>query len=393
MSRSFECPKTERVVYGVDATNDLLGYLRSLGVARPFIVASHTLATTTEVVDRLAGLSNAVGTYHAVPAHVPREAVLEVAERCRDAGADGVVSIGGGSPIDCAKLAALCLSEGIMNASGLERQRVKYQHPGPPEIPSHGGTLVPHVAVPTTLSGGEFTRIAGSVDGTRGVKDIFQADGMTPRIVILDPAIARHTPEWLWLASGMRAIDHIIEGVCSLRSTTLTDAVLLRALRTFVDDLLLSAADPDDLGSRERCQVAAWMAIMFLQNVGTGLSHALGHQLGAQFRIPHGVTSCILLPPVMNFNRPVTASSQAKLAEAFGIDIRGLEDEEAAEAAEQELRRLLAATGLPTRLRDVEVSREHFGGLIENILEDMVVGGNPRPVTGADIRSVLEAAY
>ena len=393
MSRSFELPRMDRVVYGIGAADQLQQQIEAVGIRKPMVVASRTLATTTDVVERIAETTGAVGVYHGIPAHVPRESVLEVAQRCRALGADGLVSVGGGSPVDCAKAVALCLGEGVDSAEGLAAYRIRYRHPGPPEVPALQGRPPPHVAIGTTLSGGEFTPIVGVSDTARGVKDLFLADTLTPRVAILDPAFAAHTPRWLWLSTGMRAVDHIVEGVYSSRHTPLTDAVLLEALRILVRDLLPSADDPQDLDRRSRCQVAAWMAIMHLKNVSTGLSHGLGHQLGAMFGVPHGVTSCILLPTVMEFNRPVTADRQALLARALGVDVVGMSDDEAAMAAVAALRSMLSAMKLPTRLRDVGVEPEHFDRLVAEALRDMVVAGNPREVTARDVRAVLEAAY
>ena len=393
MTTVFELPRMDRVIYGRDAAARVGEQARVLGVRRPLVIASNTLATTTDVVARLADDCGAVAVSHNVPPHVPREAVLEVAEKFREHSADGLVSVGGGSPIDCGKAAALCISEDVRRTDDFDRHRVRYQHPGPAVVPPLTGAAPPHLAVSTTLSGGEFTSVAGVTDASRGVKDLYLADQLTPRVAILDPEIAALTPRELWLTTGVRAIDHIVEGFYSSRHNAHTDALFLAALRILSADLVASGDDPSDLDRRERCQVAAWLAIMHLKNVSTGLSHGLGHQLGARFGVPHGVTSCILLPPVMAFNRPVTADRQARLAEAMGVPVSGMDDTEAAEAAERELRAMLARMGVPVRLRHVGVEPEHFAELAGEALQDMIVAGNPRPVTAEDALAVLHAAY
>lgn len=393
MSSAFEMPRMDRVIYGREAAARLGEQGRALGMHRPLVVASNTLATTTDVVDHLADDCGAVAVFHHVPPHVPREAVLEVATRFREHRADGIVSIGGGSPIDCSKAAALAVAAGIAESEDIDRHRVRYRHPGPAVVPPLEGTPPPQIAVGTTLSGGEFTPVAGVTDTARGVKDILLADQITPRVAILDPELASRTPRELWLTTGVRAIDHVVEGFYSSRHHPHTDALFLESLRIFSSDLLVSGDEPSDLELRERCQVAAWLAIVHLKNVSTGLSHGLGHQLGARFGVPHGVTSCILLPPVMAFNRPVTADRQARLAAAMGVPVAGMGQEEAAEAAELRLRSMLSEMGVPTRLRDVGVGPEHFAGLAEEALQDMIVAGNPRPVTVDDALAVLHAAY
>lgn len=392
MARIFDLPRTDRVVYGEGALSHARQEARRLGITRPLVVASRTLATTTSVVDELAHELRAVEVFHGVPAHVPRATVLALASRYRESGADGLVSVGGGSPIDCAKGAALCVSENIRDETRLAGYRIRYRHPGPPEIPALAGSPPPHLAVSTTLSGAEFTALAGISDPARGAKDLYSADSLCPALVLLDPNAAAHTPRPLWLASGVRAIDHIVEGMCSSGHTPLTDAVLPGALRILARDLLPSADNPDDPVRRGNCQLAAWMAILHLKNVPMGLSHGLGHQLGSLLGVPHGVTSCILLPHVMDFNAPATAARQALLAPALEAEIRGSATETAA-AVRAAVRALIARTGVPTRLSEVGVERRHFGPLIEEALRDAVVAGNPRPVTAADAQAVLEAAF
>ena len=169
--------------------------------------------------------------------------------------------------------------------------------------------------------------------------------------------------------------------------------MLLEALSILAADLLPSADEPLDLGRRGNCQVAAWMAIMHLRNVSTGLSHGLGHQLGALLGVPHGVTSCILLPHAMDFNRPVTAGRQALLAPALGVDVHGLDELGAAAAVADCIRSLLAQMGVPTRLSEIGVERSHFEAIVEEAMNDMILAGNPRAVSIVDALALLEAAY
>ncbi|AHH17520.1 alcohol dehydrogenase, class IV [Nocardia nova SH22a] len=391
--RIFDLPRTDRVVYGAGARTHLRDEARRLGITRPLVVASGTLTTETPFVHELAESVGAVATTSGIPAHVPRAAVLNVAERFRELDADGLISVGGGSPVDCAKGVALCVAASIGTEADFDSYRIRYRHPGPPMIPSLKHLPPPHISLPTTLSGAEFTAIAGITDIARGAKDLYAADALCPKVVLLDSEIAARTPRALWVSSGVRAIDHIVEGVYSARHTPVTDAALLGALRILARDLPVSADAPDDLSLRTSCQVAAWMAIMHLKNISTGISHGLGHQLGAMLNVPHGVTSCILLPHAMDFNRPVTADRQALLASALGVDTSAMTDEQAAVAAAGAVRALLARMGVPTRLSDVGVQRRHFDALVAEALADMVIAGNPRPVTAADARAVLEAAF
>lgn len=392
-TRIFDLPRTDRVVHGIGARTHLRDEVRRLGITRPLVVASRTLTMQTPFIRELGEAAGAIGTVHGIPAHVPRATVLEVAERFRALGADGLISVGGGSPVDCAKGVALCVAANIGAEADFDAYRIRYGHPGPPVIPSPKHTPPPHISLPTTLSGAEFTTIAGITDTPRGAKDLYADDELCPKAVLLDPELAARTPRELWVSSGARAIDHIVEGIYSALHTPVTDAVLLGALRILARDLPASADAPDDLVLRTNCQVAAWMAIMHLKNVSTGISHALGHQLGAMLNVPHGVTSCILLPHAMDFNRPVTADRQALLAPAFGVDTSAMTDQDASVAAADAVRTLFARMGVPSRLADVGVERSHFDALVTEALKDMVIAGNPRTVTADDARALLEAAF
>jgi len=193
------------------------------------------------------------------------------------------------------------------------------------------------------------------------------------------------TPERLWLGTGMRAVDHCIEAICSSTSQPFIDALAYRALNMLVRHLRETKADPGDAAARAQCMVAAWMSVCGLANVTLGLSHGIGHQLGARCNVPHGETSAVMMPHVMAFNRDVTTTRQAWAAEAMGVDIAGMSEAEAATAAADEVAKLVKDDmGLPWRLRDVGVIHDDFPGIAKDALEDIIVAGNPRQVTSED---------
>jgi maleylacetate reductase len=162
--------------------------------------------------------------------------------------------------------------------------------------------------VPTTLSGGEFSAIAGVTDERRRVKELFRHPDIIPRAVILDPAVTVHTPEWLWLSTGVRAIDHCVEGICSGEANPFADAQALHGLSLLSRGLSRVKTDPMDLQARLDCQMGTWLSMGPLAaDVPMGASHGIGYVLGAAFDIPHGHTSCIMLPAVMRWNKPVNA--------------------------------------------------------------------------------------
>ena len=167
---------------------------------------------------------------------------------------------------------------------------------------------VPQVTVPTTLSAGEFSAIAGVTDERHRVKELIRHPGIIPRTVVLDPAVTVHTPEWLWLSTGIRAVDHCVEGICSGEANPYADAQALHGLSLLARGLPRVKADPSDLEARLDCQIGSWLSMGPLASgVPMGASHGIGYVLGAMFDIPHGHTSCIMLPAVMRWNKAVNA--------------------------------------------------------------------------------------
>src|SRR5437762_5359836 len=200
--------------------------------------------------------------------HAPIAQVEQAIKDASDAGIDGVVSFGGGSPIDSAKIVAL---------------RV-------------GG--LPHVAMPTTLSVAELAAGAGFTDET-GTKGGMRDPKLLPDVVIYDAELTLKTPMELWLSTGIRALDHAVEGFLADGEHPFNDVMALESVRRLFHELPLSKATPADLDCRARCQLAAWFSFTLPGASASGLSHVMGKQIGARHRIPHGVTSCLLLPHVM----------------------------------------------------------------------------------------------
>ena len=391
--REFTIPTFSRVVHGQDALAGLASELERAGVTRPLIITSKTLATTTDVVEQavLAAGGRVAGVAHGIAAHVPRLGVQLLVDQARDVGADGFVALGGGTAIDAAKAAAACLGATADINLVVDTYRAQIVN-GVRHVPELPGTPPPIIAIPTTLSGAEFTGVAGVTDTARGVKDLLVSARLTPATIMLDPALTVHTPAVLWHASGIRGVDHVVEGVYSKTHHPVADTALLGALKIFATDLAHTSANPDDLAARERCQLAAMMALMYLPNVGMGLSHGLGHQLGGRFGVIHGVTSCILLPHVMAYNRPVSASRQALLGPALNV-AEGPSDDATATAVTAAIAALIRAVDVPIRLRDVGVTVESFDAIAEEALGDVVIAGNPRDPSHDDVVALLHAAF
>ncbi|KZT26790.1 alcohol dehydrogenase IV [Neolentinus lepideus HHB14362 ss-1] len=216
-------------------------------------------------------------TFWEISEHAPVAGIRKCIQTMKDCGADIIVSVGGGSPIDAAKAV------------------IHFLHK------DYGGDIVPQVAIPTTLSAAEYTAGAGFTDD-EGHKAVVSDPHLAPAGIILDAELTLATPERLWLASGMRAVDHAVENLYRPLEIPPMKVLCYQALADLFKYLPLSKADPSNVFYRQKLQVAAWMSlwpIKIERYSPVGISHALGHKLGARYHIPHGITSCLTLAPVV----------------------------------------------------------------------------------------------
>jgi len=383
----YEFLAQDRVIYGKPAAQAVLEEAKGRGAERVFIVASQTLSRRTDVIDtiRQALGGRFCGLFDQCVAHVPRSSVLEAARAVREAKPDLIVTVGGGTPIDTVKILLLCLAEGVTTAEALDNYRIRVLDDGSKQVPHVGRPPVRQIVVPTTLSGAEFSNLGGCSDPERQVKDLYTGREIGAQAVILDPAITVHTPEWLWLSTGIRAVDHAVETVCSRAPQPFTDATCLHALGMLDKSLRRVKQNPDDLDARLDSQLGVWLASTGLGRVEWGASHGVGHQLGAVAGVPHGHTSCVMLHNVLRYNRETNEARQALVSRALGQpDV----------AAADLIQNLVRELGMPYRLRDVGVKKEQFDAIARGGMQNMMVRSNPRPIKSpADILALLEQAW
>jgi maleylacetate reductase len=320
-----------------------------------------------------------------MPAHSPRESVVACANAARDAGADLLVTIGGGSVTDGGKAVTICLEHGISDIDAMD-PLISVVEDGKRHIPDFRPPTVRQIAVPTTLSAGEFNARAGVTNTRLGRKQSFINPGIVPETVILDPAVTVHTPEWLFLSSGVRAIDHAVETYLSLDANDYTDGTALQALRTLGAGLAAVKADAADLEARLHCLMGAWLSMVgIVSGTRMGASHAIGHILGGSAGVPHGHTSCVMLPCVLDYNASVNGARQREIATAMGRP-----DTPAAQVLDAFIRDL----GMPRTLRDVKIEETDLPRLAETCMLDDWTFSNPRPITtAAQVMEILKAAY
>ena len=323
---------TERVHFGPGSLERIRE--EALSRDRAFVVTGRTLYEKTDLVRRVEELlgERHAGTYSEVGQHTPGSAVEEAARKAR--GSDLLVSVGGGSVIDGTKAVARELG-----------------------YPTH-------VAVPTTLSGAEWAHRVGVTDEASGRKRGFRDTNAVPQVVVLAPEATIFTPEKLWLSTGIRALDHAVEGLLYGGEHPVTDVTGAEGARRLVACLPRSREEPEDLDVRGELQVAAWLAYFGPFNTPMGLSHGLGRRIGASYGVPHGYTSCVTLAPSLEAAEGrVPEDRWRRLEEALG----GYPPERVASLVERlQLPRRLREVGVPEA--DLEEIARDFGDSEEEAL-------------------------
>jgi maleylacetate reductase len=378
----------QRVHYGQAAAPLLAQECERGGSTRVFVTTTRSLTGGAYVAACIEALGERfAGKFDAIAAHSPREAVIEGAARMRAAGADLVVAIGGGSVIDATKVMLQCVWYGIDSVDGLDAI-VGGKHAGGADASAWDADpqALRMIAVPTTLSAAEFSNLAGVTDTARRVKQGYLHPLAVPKAVIIDPQATVATPMDLLLSTGMRSMDHAVERWCATASLPLSDALSLHAMQMLAAGLPKVKAAPQDLDARGDCQVAMWLSLL-PQTAGVpfGASHGIGYILGGAYGVPHGVTSCLMLPAVLEWNEPVNAQRQQAVAQALGRP---------GERAGPAMREFVRGLGVPWRLRDVGIAREDLPGIAARYDGTGPIATNPRPVKGAaDIVEILELAW
>lgn len=384
----FQLAATERVYMGRPTADALCEEADLLQSQRIFLLVSETLRNNTDEIARIErALGHRVAAVHSgIPPHAPRSAVLEAAAVARKVNADLIVAVGGGSVTDSAKIIPLALKHNLLEHDDMEPYHVYVDEEGNTVQPQFDGPEVPVISCPTTLSGGSFYPLSGATDEKIGHKQGYVHRQMAAVSIILDPAITLHTPEWLWISTGVRSLDHALETLGSLQSDYFSDGVADSALRLLCEALPAVKADPTDLDARLRCMVGSWQSMVpIVAGVPMGASHAIGHILGGTCDVPHGYCSCVMAPAVLDFNWEVNQARQLRISQCFGQP-----GERPADLVDEFIRDL----GMPRTLADVGVPKDQLDHIAEFTLLDFWARTNPRLIREpADVRQILDMAW
>jgi len=334
--------------------------------------------------------SRCAAVYKGAQQHVPLTTVRELVAEMKRADADCLVSFGGGSPIDTAKVAASAILTG--REPGGEQITGLYGG----DAPANANRDLVEIAIPTTLSAGEYTPAGGVTDESTRIKGGVVDPRLQPRTIINDPALTLETPSWLWVATGMRALDHAVEASYSTRRQLIADTLAAKAIALLIEHLPASIKTTGEaqLAHRGYCQTAAWFSIFGGLNTRFGISHALGHQIGPKWDVAHGVTSCITMPHAMRFMAEIAPQRFGSIAEGLGVRFDSANPRQAALECADRVAKFIAQFDVPHTLKDAGVPRNEIGQIAGTVLEEVerarVVD---RPVTREEIVSLLEAAY
>jgi maleylacetate reductase len=383
----FNNPRVERVVSGRGSIGKLAGEIDRVGGTRALVVISPSVAKTF-LLDRIrSGLgAKCAAIFDEVKPHSPTDSIAKAVERARDARVDVLVSTGGGSAIDTAKGVAALLAEGGL----LPRLAVRFTPPNKKEVPPMPAPKLPHIAIPTTLSGGEYSYSAGISEG--GKKYIVADPKLAPRTVLLDPEAAATAPTRLLAASGMNALAHCVEAVYSTETQPLTEAYCLRGVGLIARYLPRAVADPPDLEALSYVQVAACLSGMGVYSAWTGIHHAIVHVVGGRYKVPHAEIHALMLPYAMRWNLDATIEAHARMAREIGIE--GADENALAAAVPEYVLAMNKRMGLPLKLRELGVPRDGLRQLAIDALDDYSIHTNPKPVSSAEqVLEVLEQAW
>ncbi|MGI9146766.1 MAG: iron-containing alcohol dehydrogenase [Chloroflexota bacterium] len=314
-------------------------------VQRAFVITTRSVESNPRLGGRLKTLlgSRLAGGFACIGQHAPASAVAHATRAAATAKPDVLVSFGGGSPIDAAKAVAFALASGLDLSDPQAAEKARAFTPSSDD-------LLPHLAIPTTLSAAELSGLAGFTTEDAHEKVGLRGEALIPKVVFFDAQLSLETPLELWLSTGIRAVDHAVETLLAEGSQPLSETLALEALRRLHTNLLVTHADPSDLVARTESQLGAWFSFTLPGRAASGLSHTLGKRIGSRHAIPHGVSSCLLLPHVLQYLVGRTAPAQARIAQALGVDVSGMPVEHAAACASEAVAALVRSLGLPNRL-------------------------------------------
>lgn len=369
---------------GVGCLEDIADYIKPMGFKKALIVSDKVLVQI-QLTKKLTDVLDKIGVAYVIfDGAQPNPTVGNVNDGLKllqDNECDFVISFGGGSPHDCAKGIAIVAANGgkIEDYEGLNKS-------AKPQMPL--------IAVNTTSgTASQMTRFCIITDESRHVKMAIVDWHTTAVIAVDDAELMVAMPPALTAATGMDALTHAVEAYVSTIATPVTDCAALKAIELISGYLRRAVANGNDMEAREMMTYAEYLAGIAFNNASLGYVHAMAHQLGGFYDLPHGVCNAILLPAVEDYNAKVVPERFVEIAKAMGKDVTGLSPADAAAAALAAIRELSADIGIPAGLKDLKGFKESdIPTLAVNALKDVCGLSNPKQATQEEIEAIYRAA-
>jgi alcohol dehydrogenase len=355
---------------GIGAFKEIGNQIKTLGGRKPFICTDQGIVDSG-ILDQVAGVIKRECevepvVYDKTQPNPTDENVHEGLKMYQDAGCDLIVSLGGGSSHDCGKGIGIVATNGgnIRDYEGVDQS---------------SKAMPPFIAVNTTAgTASEMTRFCIITDTSRKVKMAIVDWRVTPNVAIDDPLLMIGMPPALTAATGMDALTHAVEAYVSTAATPITDACALKAIEMIARNLRAAVANGQDMEARDNMSYAQYLAGMAFNNASLGHVHAMAHQLGGFYDLPHGVCNAILLPHVQRFNMIAKMDRFVNIAAAMGEKVDGLSVREAAEKALEAIKTLSADVSIPGGLTELGVKEQDLKVMAENAQKDACGLTNPR---------------
>ena len=378
---TFYIPSVNKI--GAGCLADAVSSMKDFGFHKALIVTDSIL-NQLGVVDKVSKLLTEAGissvTYDGTAPNPTVENVEAGLALLKENQCDCVISLGGGSPYDCAKGIALVASNGgkIADYEGVDRS-------AKPQLPL--------ISINTTAgTASEMTRFCIITDTARHIKMAIVDKNVTPILSVNDSELMIGMPKGLTAATGMDALTHAVEAYVSIAANPITDACALKAVTMISESLRKVVDNGGDAQARENMAYAQFLAGMAFNNASLGYVHAMAHQLGGFYNLPHGVCNAVLLPHVQAYNIQAAAGRLKDIAQAMGVDVSAMSDEQGAQACIEEIRKMAKDVGIPAGLKELGVKEEDFKTLAENALKDACAITNPVQGTESDVIELFRQA-
>lgn len=368
---------------GPDSLIDLKEELSNLPYKKALFVTDNVLVEiglAKQVIDVIKESNIEIVLYKDVQPNPTVKNVNDGLALLKETRCDFILTLGGGSPQDCGKAIGILATNGgsIEDYEGIHMSKNK---------------SLPLIAINTTAgTASEVTINYVITDEKRHIKMVMVDKNCLVDIAVNDPKLMLNKPAALTAATGMDALTHAIETYITKGAFEWSDVLALEAIKLISQSLEDAVKDGSDLEARNKMAWGQFIAGQAFSNAGLGFVHSMAHQLGGMYDLPHGVANAILLPHVEKFNIPACSHKLKNVAEAMGVDVSYMSDEEGAEAAIAAIKTLSRAVGIPSGLREMGVKEEDFTEMSKNALADVCTGGNPREVNLEDSIEIYAAA-